>query len=321
MEGKNFEQLFQRQSLQPENVKIKEEFLAPKKDNYKNPEMLNLEPDYLKTPDYNRENFTPHQYRRKISELARYLGLIFRPKNPDLARQNPEIGVEIFRDIVDNAPEIYEPLVFYEDDPSQPFHAELTQDFQDLDLSSLKKNAIEVIEKGGRNLQRDIERPILENGILPTDDNSRVREIVLKRKDGTEIPITSKRISLTKVRREPFEEFQILQRVQQEGLPGPKPIAMIEARGNRYILMEKIDGIPYKKIAVETLQKYLGQEDVQNHIDRIRVKIKELKKQYDAQNSVIRKDWSFKDLIVSYDNEEKDWIITPVDFEKTKLKE
>jgi len=316
MERINFEQLPKNESKEIN----KNEFLIPRIKDYKNPDMLSLEPDYLKTPDYSRENLTPHQYRRKISELARRLGLEFRKENPDPARQNRETGVKIFRDIVGDVPEINKPLVFYEDDPTQPFRAEPTQDFQDLDFSDLEKNAVEIIEKRGKNLQRDTERPILENGVLPTDDNSRVREFVLKRKDGTEISLVSKRISLTKVCREPFEEFQILQRVQQEGLPGPRPVAKIEARGNRYILMEKIEGIPLKKITPETLQKYLGQKDVQGHIDKIKAKVNELKRQY-AQSSIIRKDWNPKDLIVSYNPETKDWTVIPVDFEKTKLKE
>ena len=43
---------------QRESVEIKrEDFLAPKSEDYKNPEMLTLEPDYLKTSDYSRENF------------------------------------------------------------------------------------------------------------------------------------------------------------------------------------------------------------------------------------------------------------------------
>lgn len=316
MEGRNFEQ-----PPQPESVEIKkEEFLAPSGDDYKNPEMLTLEPDYLKTPDYSRENLTPHQYRRKISELARRLGSEFREKNPDPARQNRETGVKIFRDIVGDIPGASEPLIFYEDDISQQFHAEPTPDFQELDFSALEENAVEVIEQGGKNLQRETERPILENGVLPTDDNSRIREVILKRKDGTEIPVVSKRIGLTKVRREPFEEFQILQRVQYEGLPGPKPIATIEARGNRYILMEKVEGIPLKKITPETLQNFLRQENVQSHIDIIKAKVEELKQRY-AQSGIVREDWDSKDLIASYNSETQEWTVTPVDFEKTKLKE
>ncbi len=282
--------------------------------------MLTLEPDYLKTPDYGRENLTSHQYRRKISELARRLGLEFREKNPDPARQSREIGVKVFRDIVGDIPEVSEPLIFYEDDSSRPFRAEPTPDFQELDFSALEENAVEVIERSGKNLQRETERPILENGVLPTDDNSRIREVVLTRKDGTEIPVVSKRISLTKVRREPFEEFKILQRVQQEGLPGPKPIATVDARGNRYILMGKVEGTPLKKITLETLQKFLGQEDVQGHIDTIKAKVEELKQRY-AQSGIIREDWDPKDLIVSYNSETQEWVVTPVDFEKTEFKE
>ncbi len=316
MEGRNFEQL-----SQPKSVEIKkEDFLIPEGDDYKNPEMLTLEPDYLKTPDYNRENLTPHQYRRKISELAWRLGLEFREKNLDSTRQNRETGVKVFHEIVGDVPEASEPLIFYEDDNSQQFHAEPMPDFQELDFSTLEENAVEVIERGGKNLQRETERPILENGVLPTDDNSRIREVILRRKDGTEIPVVSKRISLTKVRREPFEEFQILQRVQQEGLPGPKPVATIEARGNRYILMEKVEGIPLKKVTPETLQKYFGQSDVQSHIDTIKVKVEELKQRY-AQSGIVREDWDPKDLIASYNSETQEWAVTPVDFEKTKLKE
>lgn len=316
MEGRNFEQ-----PPQPENVEIKKEnFLIPKGDDFKNPEMLNLEPDYLKNPDYNRENLNLHQYRRKISELAQRLGLEFQEKNPDPARQDRATGVKIFREIVGDIPEVNEPLVFYEDDLSQPFRAEPTQDFQELDFSTLEENAVEIIEKGGKNLQRDTERPILENDVLPTDDNSRIREVVLKRKDGTKVSLVSKRISITKVRREPFEEFQILQRVQQEGLPGPKPIATLEARGNQYILMEKVEGIPLKKITPETLQKYFGQENIQSHIDKIKTKVDDLKQRY-AQSGIIREDWDPKDLIASYNAETQDWTITPVDFEKTELKE
>jgi hypothetical protein len=316
MEGRNFEQ-----PSQPESVEIKkEDFLIPEGDDYKNPEMLALEPDYLKTPDYGRENLTPHQYRRKISELARRLGLEFREKNPDPARQSRETGVKVFREIVGDILEASEPLIFYEDDVSQPFRAEPTPDFQELDFSTLEENVVEVIERGGKNLQRETERPILENDVLPTDDNSRIREVALKRKNGTEISVVSKRISLTKVRREPFEEFQILQKVQQEGLPGPKPIATIEARGNRYILMEKVEGIPLKKITPETLQKYFGQSEIQGHIDTIKAKVEELKQRY-TQSGIIREDWDPKDLIASYNSETQEWVVTPVDFEKTKLKE
>jgi len=316
MGERNFEQ-----PSQPKSVEImKEEFLAPKKDDYKNPEMLALEPDYLKTPHYNREDLTPHQYRRKISDLARRLGLEFREKNPDPARQNRKTGIKIFREIVGGVQEVNEPLIFYEDDNSQQFQAETLPDFQELDFSALEENAVEVIERDGKNLQRETERPFLENGALPTDDNSRIREIVLRKKDGTEIPVVSKRISLTKVRREPFEEFQTLQRVQKEDLPGPKPIATIEARGNRYILMEKVEGIPLKKITPETLQKYVGRNDVQSHINVIKVRVEELKQRY-AQSGVVREDWDPKDLIASYNSETQEWTVTPVDFEKTKLKE
>jgi len=315
MEGKNFEQPFQ-----PKGPEVnKKEFLVLRKSDYKNLEMFSFEPNYLKTSDYNRENLTLHQYRRKISELARRLGLEFRDKNPDSARQNRETGVKIFYEIVGFVPKINEPLIFYEDDSLQPFHAVPMPDFQDLDFSALEENAVEVIEQGGKNLQRETERPIIENGVLPTDDNSRIREIILKRKDRTEIPVVSKRISLTKIRREPFEEFQILRRVQQEGLPGPKPIATIEARGNRYILMEKVEGILLKKITPETLQKQFGQNDAQSHLDIIQAKVEELKQKY-ARSSIVREDWDPKDLIASYNSEMQEWIITPVDFEKTKLK-
>jgi len=316
MEDRNFEQ-----PPQSENLEIKkEDFLVPRRGDYKNFDMFALEPDYLKTPDYDRENFTLHQYRRKISELARRLGLKFREKNPDPTRQNRETGLKVFHEIVGEVPEARDPLIFYEDDNSQQFYAGPMPDFQELDFSALEENAVEVIERGGKNLQRETARPILENGILPTDDNSRIREIILRRKDGTEIPVVSKRVSLTKVRREPFEEFQILQRVQQEGLPGPKPIATIEARGNKYILMEKVEGIPLKKITPETLQKYFGQSDVQSHIYTIKAKVEELKQRY-AQSGIIREDWDPKDLIASYNSETQEWVVTPVDFEKTKLKE
>ncbi len=300
--------------------KLKMEFLVPDKDNYKNPEMLTLEPDYLKTPNYNQESLIPHQYRRKISELARRLGLEFREKNPDPTRQNPEIGVRLFHEIVGSVPKEIEFLIFYEDNESQQFQANIMSDFQDLDFSALEENAVEVIERSGKNLQRETERPILENNVLPTDDNSRVREIILRKKDETKIPVVSKRISLTKVRREPFEEFKILQRVRQENLPGPKPIATIEARGNRYILMEKVIGTSLKKITPETLQKQFEQSDVQAHINVIKTKVEELKQRY-AQSGIIREDWDPKDLIASYNPETQEWTVTPVDFEKTKLKE
>ncbi len=297
----------------------KNQFLISRAEDYKNPDMFDLEPSYLKTLDYNKKNFTPHQYYRKISELARRLGLAFSKKNPDSAYQKSETGVKIFKEIVsDDVSEII--LTFYEDDSSQPFNIEVEPDFQDLDFSDIRENAVEIIERRGKNLQRRTERPIFENGVLPTDDNSRVREIILKRKDGTEVVVVSKRISLTKVRREPFEEFEILQKVQEEGLLGPKPIAIIEACGNRYILMEKVDGILLKKITLETLQKYLGQEDVQVHMDKIRAKVDELKQQY-AKSNVVREDWNAKDLIVSYDTKIQEWIVIPVDFEKTKLRE
>jgi len=304
-----------RESIKTE----KEQFLVPKKDNYKNHEMLALEPDYLKTPDYNRENFTYYQYRRKISELARRLGLEFREKNPDPTRRNREAGVKIFYEIVGDVPEVSEPLIFYEDDESQQFRADIASDFQDIDFSTLEENAVEVIERGGKNLQRETERLILENGLLPTDDNSRIREITLRKENGTEVSVVSKRISLTKVRREPFEEFKILKIVQQEGLPGPKPIATIEARGNRYILMEKIEGVLLKKITPETLQKQFGQSNAQSHLDMIQAKVEELKQRY-TRSGVIREDWDSKDLIASYNPEAQEWIVTPVDFEKTKLK-
>jgi len=111
-----------------------------------------------------------------------------------------------------------------------------------------------------------------------------------------------------------------LQRVQQEGLPGPKPIATIEARGNRYILMKKVEGISLKKITPETLQKQFGQSDIQGHIDIIQAKIEELKQRY-VQSDIIREDWDSKDLITSYNSETQEWIVVPVDFEKTRLKE
>ena len=303
----------------PDIDATQKQFLVPRGCDYKNPEMLTLEPDYLKTSDYSRKNLTPHQYRRKISELARRLGLEFREKNPDPARQDIRAGVKIFQKIVGDIPEVNQPLVFYEDDESQQFCANIISDFQDINFSVLKESAVDVIERGGKNLQRETERLILENGALPTDDNSRVREIALRRKNGTEIPVVSKRISLTKIRREPFEEFQILQRVQQEGLLGPKPIATIEARGNRYILMEKVEGVLLKKITPETLQKYFGQSDFQSHINTIKAKVEELKHKY-AQSGIVREDWDPKDLIVSHNSETQEWTVTPVDFEKTKLK-
>ena len=101
-------------------------------------------------------------------------------------------------------------------------------------------------------------------------------------------------------------------------MPGPKPIATIEARGNRYILMEKEEGILLKKITPETLQKQFGQSDAQSHLDIIQAKVEELKQKY-ARSSIIRKDWDLKDLIALYNPEKQEWTITPIDFEKTKL--
>jgi len=100
--------------------------------------------------------------------------------------------VKIFQEIVGDVPEVSESLIFYEDDELQQFYANIIPDFQDIDFSTLEESAVEVIERGGKNLQRETERPILENGVLSTDDDSRVREIILKRKNGTEIPVVSK---------------------------------------------------------------------------------------------------------------------------------
>src|SRR3989338_6920426 len=180
MGEKNIEQPMDNPERQEFDV---EEFLIPREKNYKNPDMLSMEPQYLHTPDFNPELLTPLQYRRKISELAIRLGQEFRQKNPNPARKDPRIGVEIFKRIIGDIPEIHMPLVFYEDDPNQPYHLlEVAPQYQDVDFASLEANAVQAIELEGKNLKGKRDRTVLENDTLPTDDVSRIREINLRRK-------------------------------------------------------------------------------------------------------------------------------------------
>mgnify|MGYP001581907218 FL=1 len=68
---------------------IKAEFLTVRPEDYKNPDMFDLEPAYLKTTDYDRTKLTPLKWRRKISELALRLGRAAKKEPERLGGKDP----------------------------------------------------------------------------------------------------------------------------------------------------------------------------------------------------------------------------------------
>ena len=92
-------------------------FAVINREGYKNPKMFELEPNYLKTSDYNKEGLTFQQWQRKITELALQLGRTVK-KGPE-PLENEE-AIKIFQGLVGNIKEAEQTVCFYEDDLSQP---------------------------------------------------------------------------------------------------------------------------------------------------------------------------------------------------------
>jgi len=305
-------------------LEIKKSLLAEIRSNdYKNSELFDLEPEYLKNSDYKKENFAPHQWRRKITELALRLGRNVK-KGPMPMGGNE--AIDIFKELVGDISEADQKVVFYEDDHSKQVKFEPISD-KDFDYSALLENAVDSIELKGVNMQQKKEDLLLAEGKFISEDKSRVREISLKnKKDNQLVPVVAKRIRLNRVRRSPFEELEIMSKAIALGLPAPEPIAKLEAGGNFYILMEKVSGFNFKNILKTPilLKEIMGEENfdsskIELYLGDIKKKIAELEIGY-QEAGINRRDFSkdTQDLMISFERSKKEFIVVPIDFEKVK---
>lgn len=302
----------------------RDKFAAINRDGYKKPAMFELEPSYLKTAEFNKADLTPDQWRRKITELALRLGRTVK-KGPEPL--DNEEAIKIFEELVGSISEAEQTVMFYENDPSQPVKLDVMTDLK-LDFSLIVEDVIEAIEKRGINMQQKEEEKMFRDGKFTAEDQSRVRNIFLTNKDnGQQVDIVAKRIRLSRVQSNPFEELQIMQKIQAAGLPSPKPIASLEARGNYYVLMEKVGGVNLKKILKkpELLKEVMGEENFNpDKIDEYIEKIREIMISIEAsylQEGILRKNFQrdTQDIMVDYDKDSNKWIITPIDFEPVRL--
>jgi len=302
----------------------RDKFAAINRDGYKNPAMFELEPSYLKTSTYNKEELTPEQWKRKITELALRLGRTVK-KGPE-PLENEE-AIRIFEELVGSISEAEQTVLFYENDPSRPVKLDVMTHLN-LDFTLILEDAIEAIERRGVNMQQKEEENMFQNGKFTAEDQSRVRNIFLTNKDNNQqVDVVAKRIRLSRVQANPFEELQIMQKMQAAGLPSPKPIASLEAKGNYYVLMEKVAGVNLKKVIKkpELLKEVMGEENfnpdqIEEYIEQIREIMVSIEASY-LQEGILRKNFQrdTQDIMVDYDRGSKKWVVTPIDFEPVRL--
>ena len=300
-------------------------FAAIRHDEYKNPAMFELEPGYLKTASYSKNELNSQQWKRKITELALRLGREVK-KNPEFLKK--EEATKIFQELVGDVSQANEQVLFYENDTNQPTRLNACTDLPPLNFTSILEDAVEEIEIKGVNMQQKEEDRIFSGEKFVTEDKSRVRKIFLKNKeDDEQIEVVAKRVRLTRVRSNPFEELQIMQKLVSSELPSPKPIATLESRGNYYVLMEKVPGYNLKQIIKNPtlFREIMGEENfninrVEDYFREIKDIMLEIETAY-LSIGILRKNFQrdIQDIMVDYDKEKKEWKIVPIDFESVRL--
>jgi hypothetical protein len=126
------------------------------------------------------------------------------------------------------------------------------------------------------------------------------------------IPVIAKRIDISKTSH-PRKEWVILVSAEQAGLPGLKPISMVQTREKDYLLTEKKEAVPLDKFITS-----LG-EDKEVFRKIINEKILEIISQYRSELN-IDKNWHLKDFLIkpNLENPEQSEVI-PLDWERADL--
>lgn len=185
-----------------------------------------------------------------------------------------------------------------------------------------KKNPFVYFETYGKNIKSGEVKKDEEGKIR--EDPTAVKELpVWVNNDGIELKTVGKRINFEKGEvgesKNPFYEYDVLEIIQNLGLPCSNPIVKVE-RDNEYLMiMEKVEGVGwYDRDGLNLKQKGYTDEDIEDLKNQAEDKMTKLKFQFEEAG--ILRGWKLKDMIFDIDIENKIIkSIIPVDWERTKI--
>lgn len=172
----------------------------------------------------------------------------------------------------------------------------------------------------------------IKAGEVVVDELGNVREDPTATKDlpswideeGREVKIVGKKVNLSKGQihrtNDPLHEFRVLTIVQENGLPGARPLARAESGEDHLIVMERVPGFRVNAQTVDLLKKEHGfsADDIKELGRQVEDIMEDLKIKFEKAG-IIRK-WDLKDMVLEIDLKNKRVTsVTPVDWERTKI--
>jgi hypothetical protein len=169
----------------------------------------------------------------------------------------------------------------------------------------------------------------IKPGEIKHDESGRVREDPTAVKDlpdweneGSVISVVGKRVDAAKGKvgesGNPFYEYDIIKKVREAGLPGPKPVLRAKAGDKHLFIMEKVNGFRWTDRS-KFGDLGLSKEDAGRLMQEAEEMMEQLKARFDQAGFM--RNWKLKDMVFQIDPQTRALIgIVPVDFERTKLK-
>ncbi len=199
---------------------------------------------------------------------------------------------------------------------------EIEQAYKNFVPDEFKKDPIGYFKLKGKNIK---------SGEIKRDKTGRVREDPTAVRElpiwfdanGNELKTIGKRVDIRKGKiREsanPFYEYQIMELINDIGLPASKPIAKVEQAGNYLIVMEKVQGTSwYEKNNLLLKENGYTDEEIRNLEKQAEEKMAQLRAEFEEAG--VKRSWKLKDMIFDIDIENKTIRkIIPVDWERTEI--
>lgn len=188
--------------------------------------------------------------------------------------------------------------------------------------AEFRDDPIGYFEREGKNVK---------TGEIKYDETGRVREDPTAVKDlpvwhgleGNELNTVARRVNIEKGEigksGDPFYEYKVLELLRELRLPAAKPVAKVEQKNNRLIVMEKIIGIRWSEKDVLHLREVgYSDEDIKDLKSQAEEQMAELQSQFEKAGII--RGWKLKDMVFDVDVEGKRVRkITPTDWERTKI--
>ncbi len=199
-----------------------------------------------------------------------------------------------------------------------PFMIEIKNgEYKKIFPEEFMNNPFVYVNRYGKNIKKG-EKKINETGRVREDPDA-VKDLPVWEKDGKKIHCVAKMINPEKgevgLSSNPFYEYEVLEYLEQQGLPAAKPIAKIESSTKSFFLSEKIEGIRWSEKNILSEWTDEEKERIKGAIEQKMNNLKELFEKH----GVIRT-WKLKDMVFQIDFEKRELInLVPTDWERTKI--